>query len=253
MHRVTTIDLPDGRVLDIRVSGPEDGLPLLYHHGTPGARTPLHALERAAHAHGLRYITSSRAGYGGSTRAAGRSIVDVVPDAAAILDHLGIERCVVAGWSGGGPHALATAARLPERVAGVLSIAGVAPYDAPGLDYTAGQGQQNVDETLLALEGEAALRPLVEDDAAGLREVDAAGIVEQLHTLLPPVDVEMLTDEFGADLAAQFHEAFRVGVDGYLDDSLAFVRPWGFSLDEITVPTFIWQGDQDLMVPFAHG
>jgi pimeloyl-ACP methyl ester carboxylesterase len=54
-------------------------------------------------------------------------------------------------------------------------------------------------------------------------------------------------------MAASFREAVRVSVDGWLDDDLAFTRPWGFGLAEITVPTMIWQGSADLMVPFAHG
>jgi pimeloyl-ACP methyl ester carboxylesterase len=180
-------------------------------------------------------------------------VADVVPDAEAILDHLGAERCVVAGWSGGGPHSLATAARLPGRVAGALSIAGIAPYTAHDLDFLAGMGEQNVEEFGLALEGEDAIRPAHEAEGPALRTADAAGIIEQLSTLLPPVDVAVITDELGDDLTAQFAEAFRVGVDGWVDDDLAFCKPWGFELSEITVPTFLWQGELDLMVPFAHG
>ena len=103
------VQLPDGHRLEVRVSGPEDGLPFVYHHGTPGAGTPLRALERAAHARGLRVVTASRPGYGGSSRHEGRRVVGVVADTQAVLDVLGADRCVVAGWSGGGPHALACA------------------------------------------------------------------------------------------------------------------------------------------------
>src|SRR5436190_280844 len=123
------VRLPDGRLLDLRVSGPADGLPLVFHHGTPGAATPLRALERAAHARGLRLVTTSRPGYGGSSRQPRRAVVDVVADTAAVLANIGAERCLVAGWSGGGPHALACGARL-DAAAAVLVIAGVAPYGA---------------------------------------------------------------------------------------------------------------------------
>ncbi len=114
-------------------------------------------------------------------------------------------------------------------------------------------GAQNVEEFGLALEGEAALRPKHERDAGDLRDADAAALIEGLATLLPDVDRAVLTDEFGDDLAANFREALRTGVDGWVDDDLAFTRPWGFALDEIAVPTFLWQGGLDLMVPFAHG
>jgi pimeloyl-ACP methyl ester carboxylesterase len=248
-----TIQLPDGRNLDIYVSGPDDGVPLVFHHGTPGALTPLRALERAAHARRLRLVTYSRSGYGGSTRRPGRTVADVVGDMAAILDQLNAPRCLVAGWSGGGPHALATAAGLPERVVAVLSIAGVAPYGVPGLDFLAGMGEQNVEEFGLALEGESALRPYLEKEAAELRQVTPEGIVSGLSTVLPPVDVAVITGELGEDMAESFHEGLRVSVDGWLDDDLAFAAPWGFELDSIPVPTFLWQGSADLMVPFAHG
>ena len=250
---MTIIKLPDARHLDMDVSGPEDGIPLVFHHGTPGSVRQYRGMQRAAHERGLRLVTFSRPGYGASTRQPGRRVVDVAADVAAVLAHLAAPRCVVAGWSGGGPHALATGARLPQQVAGILCIAGVAPYNSEGLNYLDGMGQQNIDEFGLALKGEAAIRPSHETEAAGLRNTDASGLIEAMATLLPDVDRAALTAEFGEDMAANFAEALRTGVDGWVDDDLAFVAPWGFTLDEITVPTFVWQGSEDLMVPFAHG
>ncbi len=250
---MTRIELPDNRGLDIQVHGPDSGIPFVFHHGTPGSVLQFGALARAAHARGLRLVTYSRAGYGDSDRAAGRSVVDVAADIAAVLDHLDAPRCLTGGWSGGGPHALATGARLPDRVAGVLLIAGLGPYGVPGLDFVAGMGEQNVAEVGLALDGESAIRAAHEETAPDLRRADAAAIVRGLSTLLPPVDVAVLTDEFGADTAANFAEGLRTGVDGWVDDDLSFCRPWGFDLSEVAVPTFVWQGDADLMVPFAHG
>ena len=250
---MTIVNLPDGRDLDLEVSGPEDGMPLVFHHGTPGSVRQFRAIERAAHDRGLRLVTFSRPGYGASTRQPGRRVVDAVADVAAVLTHLGAPRCLVAGWSGGGPHALATGSRLPEQVAGILCIAGVAPYDAEGLNFLEGMGQQNIDEFGLALQGEEAIRPSNEAEAVGLRNTDAAGLIEGMATLLPDVDRAVLTAEFGEDMVANFAEGLRTGVDGWVDDDLAFVAPWGFSLAEIAVPTFVWQGSEDLMVPFAHG
>ncbi len=250
---MTIIDLSDGRSLDLDVSGPEYGMPLVFHHGTPGSVRQFRVIQRAAHDRGLRLVTFSRPGYGASARQPGRRVVDAVADVAAVLAHLGTPRCLVAGWSGGGPHALATGARLPEQVAGILCIAGVAPYDAEGLNFVEGMGQQNIDEFGLALQGEEAIRPSHEAEAVGLRNTDAAGLIEGMASLLPDVDRAVLTAEFGEDLAANFAEGFRTGVDGWVDDDLAFVAPWGFSLAEIAVPTFVWQGSEDLMVPFAHG
>lgn len=246
------VQLPDGRRLDVRVSGPEDGLPFVFHHGTPGAGTPLRALERAAHARGLRVVMASRPGYGHSSRNEGRRIVDVVADTEAVLGALGASRCVVGGWSGGGPHALACAARLPGAAA-VLVIAGVAPFDAEGLDWLAGMGQDNLDEFAAAVKGPEPLRSLLQSLRDVLKDVSPSQIVASLESLLPDVDRAVITDEFGEDLAASFREAMRTGVDGWLDDDRAFVTPWGFDLEEISVPVALWQGSLDLMVPYAHG
>jgi pimeloyl-ACP methyl ester carboxylesterase len=246
------VRLPDGRRLDVRVSGPGGGLPLVFHHGTPGAGTPRRPLERAAHARGLRVVAMSRPGYGDSGRQPGRSVADVAADTAAVLAAVGAERCLVAGWSGGGPHALACAARL-DAAAAVLVIAGVAPFGAAGLDWMAGMGQDNVTEFSAALGGEQELRSYLLREREDLKDASAADIVAALETLLPDVDRAALTGEFGEDLACSFREAVRTGVAGWLDDDLAFTRPWGFGLDEISVPAMIWQGTADLMVPFSHG
>jgi len=252
MDAAEHVRLPDGRRLEIRMSGPSGGLPLVFHHGTPGALTPIRALERAAHARGLRLVTTSRPGYGGSSRQPGRSVVAVAADTAAVLAEIGADRCLIAGWSGGGPHALACGARLGAAAA-VLVIAGVAPYGAEGLDWMSGMGEENVVEFSAAIQGEQALRSYLRREGEQLRHITAADLVPSLRTLLPEVDRAQLTGEFGEDMAASFREAVRVSVDGWLDDDLAFASPWGFSLDEISVPTMIWQGSADLMVPFSHG
>jgi pimeloyl-ACP methyl ester carboxylesterase len=252
MNAFDQVRLPDGRGLDVRVSGPADGLPLVFHHGTPGAATPVRALERAAHTRGLRLVTTSRPGYGDSVRHPGRRVVDVAADTAAVLAAIGAERCLIAGWSGGGPHSLACAARL-DATAAALVIAGVAPYGAEGLDWMAGMGEENITEFSTVLRGEAPLRDYLTGEREHLKDIAPADIVASLETLLPDVDRAVLTGEFGEDMAASFREAVRNGVDGWLDDDLAFASPWGFSLDEISVPTMIWQGSDDLMVPFAHG
>jgi len=250
---MSVIKLNGDRLLDLEVSGRDGDVPLVFHHGTPGAVTQLRLMQRAAAERSLRLATYSRPGYGNSTRQPGRRVVDAADDVTAVLDYLDADRCVMAGWSGGGPHALATGARLGDRVAGVLSIAGVGAFDVDGLDFLAGMGEQNLEEFGLACAGEDVLRSFLVAEAAGLREADAAALVLALSTLLPDVDRAVLTEEFGEDIASSFAEALRVGVDGWVDDDLAFVQPWGFDLAELKVPAFVWQGSEDLMVPFRHG
>ncbi len=255
---MTTTTLPDGRLLDYDTGPGDPSLPLVVsHHGTPGAGTRDRHLDAAAAAAGLRVVTFSRPGYGGSTRRPGRTVADVAGDVAALLDHLGVESCATMGASGGGPHALATAALLPERVTGVLCVAGVAPWDAPDLDFLAGMGEDNAEEFGLALEGEEPLRPWLEAQAQELRAATPSQVVESLATLLPQVDRDAILGsagtELGEDLAASFAEALRPGVDGWVDDDLAFTGAWGFDLADLQVPVMVWQGDADLMVPFSHG
>ena len=249
---MTTIELEDGRLLDVQDAG-GDGEVLLFHHGTPGSVTQIPQMVAAAGRAGLRMVTYSRAGYGASSRHSGRSVADVVTDMEQVLDHLEADRCVTAGWSGGGPHALAMAALLPARTAGALAVASVAPFETEELDFLAGMGDDNVAEFGASLEGESALRTFLEAELPGIREADGPGLIELFDALLPDVDRAVLTDEFGDAIAANMREAVRLGVDGWLDDDLAFVRPWGFDVAAIAVPALLWHGTEDLMVPFAHG
>lgn len=247
------LTLSDGRSLHIEVTGADDGPFLFFHHGTPGSGRPTRGMAREAAEHGVRLVTYSRAGYGDSTRNPSRRVVDVVGDVEQVMDHLGAERFLVAGKSGGGPHALATGAVLGDRVAGVCSIAGVGPYGTSGLDFLDGMGSENIVEFDNALAGEATLRPYLDGERAGLVDADVAGMIQAMRTILPQVDVDVLTDEYGEDTLWAMQEGLRIGVDGWLDDDLAFTQPWGFDLADIAVPTFVWQGSADLMVPFAHG
>ena len=248
-----TIGLPDGRTLEAVDEGDPNGTLVIFHHGSPGAAVPFAPFDRAAAERGIRLVTISRAGFGGSSRHAGRIVASAAADAAALADHLGAERFLTMGWSGGGPHALACAALLPDRVRAVVTIAGVAPYDAEGLDWTAGMGESNrVEYPLAARDPDELLRwmrPLVEALAvAGPDE-----ILAELRSVISDVDEDQVTGELGELLAASFHRAFRDGVWGWFDDDLAFVRPWGFELSSIRGPVAVWQGRRDLMVPFAHG
>jgi pimeloyl-ACP methyl ester carboxylesterase len=243
----------DGRSLDVDVSGPADGLPLVFHHGTPSSAVQFAPMAAQTHARGLRLVTYSRPGYGLSTRQAGRSVADCAADVAAILDALGAETCVTAGTSGGGPHALACAGLLPDRVRACASVAGVAPYGGEGLDFLAGMGEDNVREFSMALDDHDGLTAYMRayEDAVALATPEA--VIDALHTLLSPVDVAALSGELGTFFVANGQEALVEGIGGWFDDDLAFTRPWGFDLGAVATPVTIWQGAQDLMVPFAHG
>jgi pimeloyl-ACP methyl ester carboxylesterase len=248
-----TVRAKDGRELRVVEAGAADGLAVLVHNGTPMSRLLFRPCVEDAEQRGIRLIGYDRPGYGGSTPHPGRNVADAARDVAAIADALDIDRLATWGISGGGPHALACAALLPERVVAAASLASVAPYPAEGLDWFAGMGEANVAEFGLTLEGREALEPFLRHERDAMLAAGPAGLAEAMRTLLSPADHAVFTGE----TADYMFEAFRAGneerLDGWLDDDLAFAKPWGFELEQIDVPVLLWQGAEDRFVPFAHG
>jgi pimeloyl-ACP methyl ester carboxylesterase len=248
-------DVPnqDGRTLRVHEGGDPSGRPVIVHHGTPASGGLFAPHVADAGRRGIRLIGYDRPGYGGSTPHPDRTIGDAARDVEAIADALDLERVAVWGVSGGGPHALACAALLGERIAAAASLAGVAPIDAEGLDWTAGMGESNLAEFAATRAGRDALARHLEGELAGVGEVDAASLVELLSSLLSPPDRAALTGELAEYMLASTREALTAGLDGWIDDDLAFDKPWGFDVEEIDVPVLVWHGAQDLFVPVAHG
>jgi len=244
---------PDGRSLDVYLGGADAGELIVFYNGTPSAGMIDPSLDRAAADRGLRVVSWTRPGYGSSTRQPGRRVVDVVPDTVAVMDQLGVREAHAAGWSGGGAHALAVAAKLPERIRGAATIAGAAPYPAEGLDFTAGMGKENVEGFELAMQGAEALLPTMQGDWEKFRGVTGEQVAAALGDLIDEVDRGSLTGEFAEFAAASFREALREGWEGWFDENMADVEPWGFDVSTIRVPVHVWQGRHDRMVPFAHG
>jgi pimeloyl-ACP methyl ester carboxylesterase len=240
------LETPDGRMLAVHDAGDPDGEPIIFHHGTPAVGEPYAPwLED-----GIRLIGFDRAGYGASTRDRGRDIAAVAADVRVIADALALESFATWGLSGGGPHALGCAALLPDRVYAAAAVASPAPYDADGLDWLAGGGDQNVVEFNAALQGETSVRPLLEQWHAAMNAGGAEGLRDELASLLGPADLAT----HDGDLAEYLHESIveTGGVDGWLDDDLAFLAPWGFGLETISIPVLIRHGEQDQFVSADH-
>jgi pimeloyl-ACP methyl ester carboxylesterase len=247
------VTTPDGRTLSVLEYGAPDGPLVVSHHGTPGSGAFFRAAIEGADAHGLRLVAYDRPGYGGSTARTGRSVADAAADVAAILDALGVERFATYGASGGGPHALACAALLPDRCAAVATLAGVGPTDAPDLDWLAGMGEGNHAEFAAAREGRERLVEYCRADAAGIAAVGPEELAEAMRPHLSAVDAAALTGELAAHVLGALKRALEPGVEGWVDDDYAFLATWGFDLGSIRAPVLVWQGEEDLMVPPSHG
>jgi pimeloyl-ACP methyl ester carboxylesterase len=247
------IPLSDGRDIEILLTGPDDGIPLVINEGSPLGLGIYPPTARAARERGMRIVMAARPGYERSTPRPGRRVVDVADDTAAVLDALGLDTFVTYGASGGGPHALALAARLPGRCLAAASVVGAAPFGAEGVDFMAGMGPENLAEFSAAIEGPEALTANLEQQAKWLATVTPDQIVTAIEGLLSDVDKAALTGEYAESVAAGLRASVRNGVAGWRDDDLAFVTDWGFSLDELAAPVAVWHGDEDRMAPFAHG
>lgn len=232
------VPLADGRTLRAYdTPADESRLTVFWHHGTPNVGTPPEPLLPMSRE--IRWISYDRPGYGGSTPHPGRDVASAAGDVAAIADALGIDRFAVLGHSGGGPHALACAALLGDRVVAAVEGSGTAPFDADGLDWFAGINPTGTAELRAAVAGRDALeRQLVSS------EYDPA--------MFTAADHEALAGPWGW-LGRIAGEALEGGVGGMVEDDLAYVAPWGFDPADITVPVLVLHGDDDRVVPAAHG
>jgi pimeloyl-ACP methyl ester carboxylesterase len=250
-HRIRS---RDGRTLAVAEWGDPNGVPLFALHGTPGSRVAFWQDPTIYARHGLRRLTLDRPGYGESTRLPGRIVADIVPDIMAIADGLGIGSFAVTGGSGGGPHALACAALLPGRVLRCLADVCVAPFDAEGLDWLAGQTKGNVEEFEAALSGEVDIRKIAETESAAILARFDSGDANFLgvNYEMPEEDRKQMAKH--ADrIAIQLRAGLGRGVDGWVDDDIAMTKPWGFDVADIKVPVLLTYGRHDTLVPAAHG
>jgi pimeloyl-ACP methyl ester carboxylesterase len=225
-----------GRVVRYCSYGPPDGYPVVSLSGTPGTRWERPDVISGFEWAGLRVIAPDRPGYGGSTRQPGRRVADVAADVRHIADAQGWRRFAVTGFSGGGPHALACAAVLASRVTRCAVVSCPAPFDAsegdqgviPGRDATRAPDE----DFRLAGQGEQALRPYLADRAVAA---------------LTWVATEVADPDRRVRLRAMYE-----GLDGWIDDDIALVHPWGFDLGAICVPVGLWRGADDSRVPRAY-
>jgi pimeloyl-ACP methyl ester carboxylesterase len=251
--KLHTISTKDGRKLRVTEAGTPEGVPVMLLHGTPGSAYLRDYQVENALEQGVRLMSYDRPGYGGSTPQPGRSVADAAEDLREIAKALELSRLLVWGHSGGGPHSLACAALLPELVAAVTCSASPAPYNAEGLDWFAGMGEDNIEEFGAALKGREQVSAFIEAAVPGMLQGSAADVIQELRSLLCQADVEVLTEHNVQQMIHSDREGILERRDGWIDDDMAMTKKWGFDLGQIHIPVLLIQGGQDLFVPFAHG
>jgi pimeloyl-ACP methyl ester carboxylesterase len=248
-----TVQTPDGRTLAVQEVGDPGGKAVLVHMGSPNSRHIYGPNAADAAAKGLRLICYDRPGYGGSSPQPGRTHADCAADVGAICAALGIDRVAIWGISGGGAHTLASAALLPDLVVAAAALAGLAPYGADGLDWFDGMGKDNADDFKLLIDDKATSRAKLEQDREEILAATADDLAKAFESLLTPVDAATLTGEIAEYLSFSGHEGLAPGSEGWWEDAIAQVSPWGFDIADISVPVMVMHGRQDKFVPVGHG
>ena len=247
-----TVRASDGRRLSTQTYGDPDGKPVFLLHGTPGSRLGPHPRSSLLHRLGVRLMSFDRPGYGDSDRLAGRRVADAAADVAAIADAYGLRKFAVVGRSGGGPHALACAALLPERTTRAAMLVSLAPRGADGLDWFDGMSRSNVMEFTAASNGYKGIAAHTKVLADAIR-ADPASLIVRLQAELPDPDRRIVADRgIQSKLIETYTEAMRTSDYGWIDDALAFCSPWGFDPAAVTVPVLLWHGAGDVLSPVSH-
>lgn len=230
----------DQGIVRWRESGdPHAPITLIWHHGTPGIGAPPSPLLEASEERGIRWLGFDRPGYGGSTAVDERNVADAAAMTNAVADAAGAGRFAVVGHSGGGPHALACAALLGDRVTAAVSISGLAPYDAAGLEWFGGMHDGGQRELRAATSGGDVLLALLEE------------IVDD-PAMFTGADIDALEggwSSFAGLAAAGMAEGFA----GAVADDVAYVNDWGFGVEDVAQSTLLIHGTDDRIVPVSHG
>jgi pimeloyl-ACP methyl ester carboxylesterase len=246
------VETPDGRTLRVEVAG-GGGRVVVALVGTPNAGVLYEPWIEDAAGRGLTLVAYDRPGYGESSPQAGRRVADCAAYVRAISAALGFDRCAVWGFSGGGPHALACAALLPDLVGAAATIGALGPCDAPGFDFLEGMVGGNREDADLYRADRELWEQRSRSDRETILAMSAADLTAAWAEGVSPADQATLRTAFGIWLHRAAVAAVSPGADGWLADTIAFYSSWGFDPATIAVPVKVWHGLDDRFVPVEHG
>ena len=243
--------LPSGRRLGYAEYGDPDGRPLIFLHGTPSSRVMFRLGDRAAREAGVRLIAPDRPGLGLSDPHSNRTIPDFADDVASLADHLSLGRFPLAGLSGGGPYAAACGVRLGDRLTALGLVSAMAPVASPAIRkhltarYSVIYGIGRRSRLMTALGTKLFRRAFAGNPDRVMRFAMSA---------MTGPDREILADDRTRGcLIASAEDAFSQGTSGPVTELALMSRAWGFEPSDIPVPTFLWHGEADTVVPAAFG
>jgi pimeloyl-ACP methyl ester carboxylesterase len=247
----STVTTADKRVLCFAETGAPDGVPVLLLHGTPGSRLVYDAWAETATTQGIRLINYDRPGYGGSTPLPGRALADTAQDVAAIAEAMGLKKLSVVGYWSGAQHALACAALLPDLVTAAVTMDSIAPYPAEGLDWFKDMWTDQYWEYTNALKGRDELKKYLESQKSAILNWDGSLLRAAYRSIQSP-DADVLDDDIANFITNNFRESIKLDWAGWLDDDVAYLKPWGFDVSAISVPVLLMHAEKDIYNPLAH-
>lgn len=246
-----TLKLSDGRHLGFAEYGSLSGKPVFFFNGSGGSRLGHPADESILSDLDIRFISTDRPGHGLSDPKPDRELLDWPNDVSELASHLSIDEFYVLGWSAGGPHALACAYKLEDRVRAGAIVSGPAPPNRPAPYRGLPLGHRVV---MFVLRRFPRFNYSLRRGMYSLMKADDETIDAKLQVSFPPEDAMLLQDSVHRKmLVADLREGYRQGWHGPARDDIVIFTPWRFRLQDVRVRIDVWQGDMDRNVPFNQG
>lgn len=248
--------LPDGRMLEYFILGPEDGRPVVLFDALSGSSIdltgfPRQYLEHLDH-YGVRLIMPCRPGIYRSDFKKMTSLREFAPDLECLFDALGYDQVSLMNFSFGSGIALATAHEMPERICKVL-------LSSPSYPVYKHENWRELDQfyhlsAVLAQRWPAMFRQLIPFLVRSIIQ-NAPRYMERYCKRSPSAhDIELLSHPtIGLRSSKMLEERTAGGVNGMVEENLLNSRGWDFDVSHILAKVEIYHGADDNVAPAQGG